>query len=544
MISLDRLSTTSAALSATSSKKAKVALLAQVLRDCAATELPVVIAALTGEPRQGRIGVGWSTVYDRGHVAAPGSTRVLDNPSPSVLEFDLFVDEVAALGGPGSNTARQVLVDSFLARCTADTAAFVRNLFTGGIRQGALHGLMIEAVAEALQIPSARLRRALTFNGDLAELAAMVVEQGPTALDTVTIQVGRPMAPMLAATAGSVAEALADLGRVSIEWKLDGARIQVHVQRDTSSVAAETTQPATVTLFTRNLNDVTVRLPEVCAVMSALPVQSLVADGEVLGVDDDGKPAAFQDTMARVGSDEDGPQHQVRLRPFLFDLLHVDGVDLVDRPLHERRQLLLEIAPHLAVPGCMTDSLEEALAIQQDALSRGHEGVMVKAAASTYDAGRRGSAWRKVKPVRTLDLVVLGAEWGHGRRTGWLSNLHLGARDDRPGCSPDSFVMVGKTFKGLTDTMLAEQTAALLEREVRRAGITVFVRPELVVEIALDGIQRSSRYPGGVALRFARVKGYRPDRAASTADTISAVWALGSPSGDEPSEEPEPNSQD
>jgi DNA ligase 1 len=527
VLSLDQLTATSSALSATASKKAKVALLVELLQLCSASELPVVIAALTGEPRQGRIGVGWSTVYDRSDTpgAALNAEGAAVDPVPTVLEFDAFVDEVAALSGPGSHNTRQVLVDSFLARCSADTAAFVRNLFTGGLRQGSLQGLMIDAVAAALNTPSARLRRALTFNGDLGQLACLVLERGHTALDAVTIEVGRAMSPMLAATSVSVEAAMGELGRVSVEWKLDGARIQVHMRRS----AADFKEPATVTLFTRNLNDITNRLPEVCAVFAALPVHSLVADGEVLGVNVEGKPAAFQDTMARVGSEAADAESEppVALQPFLFDLLHLDGVDLIDYPLEERRRRLLEIAPTLVVPGCITDVLDEALGLQHEALALGHEGVMVKAASSSYDAGRRGSSWRKVKPVRTLDLVVLGAEWGHGRRTGWLSNLHLGARDDRPGAAPHSFVMVGKTFKGLTDALLIEQTASLLEREIRRSGITVHVRPELVVEIALDGIQRSSRYPGGVALRFARVKGYRPDRPADTADTISAVWALG-----------------
>lgn len=516
---LQALSDAHAQLASTGSKLAKVSTLTELLRQCDTDELPIVIAAMTGEPRQGRFGVGWASLANIAPNEGAHRSAHADVAAPSVLEMDALFTQLSATSGQGSVAGRNGLLAVFLGRCSTPEQEFIRRLLTGGLRQGALDGLMIEAVGKALDVPAAALRRAMTMHGDLGALAVAVATQGPTSLDTVRIVVGRPMQPMLAATAASLEEAFGAFGTASVEWKLDGARIQVHVER---SDPADTTA-ARVRLFTRNLNDITDRLPEVAAVLGRIQVQSLVADGEVLGLDLDGNPAVFQDTMARVGSDESRPRHSVALQPFLFDLLHLDGVDLVDLPLTERLALLDRVAPGLRVPGVITASIDDALEVQRNALSRGHEGVMVKDAASTYTAGRRGTAWRKVKPVHTFDLVVLGAEWGHGRRTGKLSNLHLGARDPE---RPDGFVMVGKTFKGLTDELLTWQTEALLQREVKRTGITVFVRPELVVEIAIDGVQRSTRYPGGVALRFARVKGYRPDRDAFTADTISALQSM------------------
>jgi DNA ligase-1 len=312
---------------------------------------------------------------------------------------------------------------------------------------------------------------------------------------------------MAAATAGSVAEALSLTGPASVEWKLDGARIQVH------------RLGADVRVFTRNLNDVTDRLPQVAAAVRRFPSERLVLDGEALGVDGDGRPHLFQDTMSRFGADQPGVA--VGLQAWFFDVLHADGADLVDRPLAERLDVLARVAGPARVPGTTTDDPVVAAAVADEALARGHEGVMVKALASTYDAGRRGGSWRKVKPVRTLDLVVLAAEWGHGRRRGWLSNLHLGAR-----AADGSFVMVGKTFKGMTDELLTWQTGRLKELARSEDSYTVYVRPELVVEVALDGVQVSRRYPGGVALRFARIRGYRPDKSAAEADTIEAVQAM------------------
>jgi DNA ligase 1 len=512
-------------LAATGSKLEKIRVLTNLLEGCDIEELPIVIASMTGVPRQGRFGVGWASMSQALDATSSGSeaTTAIEvsadaaaSGTPTIVEMDTLFDQLARTSGSGSVAARSTLLHSFIARCSESERSFLWKLVTGGLRQGALDGIMIDAVAKALRVPPASIRKAMTMHGDLGALATMIATDGVDTLDSVRVVVGRPMQPMLAATAASVEEALSAFETASIEWKLDGARIQVHLRRD-PGVEPE------LKLFTRNLNDITDRLPEVSATLQQLDVESLVADGEVLGLDLDGNPAVFQDTMARVGSDESQPRHRVALQPFLFDLLHLNGEDLIDRPLADRLALLDRVASHLRVPGRLTDSLDVALDVQTEALGRGHEGVMVKDAASVYSAGRRGTAWRKVKPVHTFDLVVLGAEWGHGRRTGKLSNLHLGARDPE---HAGQFVMVGKTFKGLTDELLAWQTDALLQREVRRTGITVFVRPELVVEIAIDGVQRSSRYPGGVALRFARVKGYRPDRDAETADTITSLQAM------------------
>jgi DNA ligase-1 len=350
------------------------------------------------------------------------------------------------------------------------------------------------------------------LGGDLADTARRALAGGAAALAEVRLQVLRPVQPMLAATATSVAGALTDTGAASVEWKLDGARIQVHRLGND------------VRVFTRNLNDVTERVPEVVDVARSFAARSFVLDGEAIGLADDALPRRFQDTMSRFGRD-DAASHDLTLAPFFFDVLHLDGDDLLDRPLAERSAILTALTGAWRVPAVETDDAAVGEAFLADALATGHEGVMVKALDSLYEAGRRGASWRKVKPVRTLDLVVLAAEWGHGRRRGWLSNLHLGARDPESG----EFVMVGKTFKGLTDELLTWQTAQLQEIVARRDDYTVYVRPELVVEIALDGAQVSTRYPGGVALRFARVRGYRPDKSPQDADTIDAVRALLAP---------------
>ena len=396
-----------------------------------------------------------------------------------------------------------------LARATDAEADFVRRLFTGELRQGALEGLMLDAIARAAAVAPDAVRRAAMRTGDLGVTARLALTGGVEALGSVSFEVLRPVMPMLAGSSEDVAAALAATGLASVEWKLDGARVQVH--RSGSEVR----------VFTRNLNDVTARLPEVVALVRTFPSTEFVLDGETIGISDDERPQRFQDTMSRFGRDQvdDAPT----LQAFFFDCLRADGVDLLDRTLEERREVLLRVARGRVVPSLVTDDPEAAGAFLAEALAAGHEGVMVKALSSTYEAGRRGTAWRKVKPVRTLDLVVLGAEWGHGRRRGWLSNLHLGARDP---AADNAFVMVGKTFKGLTDALLTWQTEQLQELVTSTDGHVVFVRPELVVEIALDGVQASKRYPGGVALRFARVRGYRPDKSPADADTIDAVRAL------------------
>jgi DNA ligase-1 len=364
---------------------------------------------------------------------------------------------------------------------------------------------MVDAVAKAAGVPAELARRAFMLSGDLTRTAAIALAEGEDGLRAVGFELFRPILPMLASTAASVPEGMASFERSSVEWKLDGIRIQVHRRGDE------------VRIYTRNLNEITASLPGIVETVRRLPVRQAVFDGEALWMGADG-PAAFQDTVAQI--DSGAPPEGVVT--FLFDLLHVDGEDLLDEPLGRRVARLEAVAPQLRIPALRTADPTDGERVLEEALEAGHEGVVVKDASSPYAAGRRGKAWRKVKPVRTYDLVVLGAEWGHGRREGWLSNLHLGARDAESG----AFVMVGKCFKGLTDELLTWQTTALLEREIERKGIAVLVRPELVVEIALDGVQSSTRYPGGVALRFARVKRYRPDKDAAEADTIDALRAL------------------
>ena len=464
----------SQSVAGTSSRSSKVATLAELLRSLDGDEAEIVTGLLSGVPRQGRVGVGHSTVYALEHESA-------SVPSLTVGELDAVISELQATTGSGSASRRRALLGQLLDRATAEEADFIRRLFTGELRQGALAGIMVDAIARAANVPLDVARRAYMLSGDLTRTAEVALVEGEEGLRALGFELFRPVMPMLASSAESVGDALTGFERASVEWKLDGIRIQIHRRAGEARV------------YTRNLNDVTRDLPGTVDAALQLSVEQAVLDGEALG----------------GGT-------------FLFDLLHVDGADLLDTPLERRRELLVALAPELTVPGTFTSSAEEAQLVLDDALAAGHEGVVVKDAASLYAAGRRGKAWRKVKPVRTYDLVVLGAEWGHGRRAGTLSNLHLGARD--PGSR--GFVMVGKTFKGLTDELLRWQTHELLARKVERRGIAVLVRPELVVEIALDGVQASTRYPGGVALRFARVKRYRPDKDAAEADTVDALRAL------------------
>jgi len=507
---------TSQQVAATRSRTAKVAALAGLFGRLAPDEIEVVVAFAAGEPRQGKIGVGWATLAALAPptaalappTAAPAPPPATGGPGLTVLALDAALTRLGALSGPGSGVARQAVLEDLVAGAAPDEVDFVRRLLTGELRQGALAALVAEAVARAAGVPLAALRRAVMLAGDLPRMAAVAFGGGEPALAAVGLEVLRPVLPMLASTSPDAAAAVTDLGLASVEWKLDGARIQAHRAR------------GVVRLFTRNLNDVTGRLPDVVAVLESLPVRDVVLDGEVLGLGDDDRPDRFQDTMSRFGSHEPATGHR-QLSVAFFDVLHADGVDLVDRPLVERIEVLEMVAGPWRVRSVLTDDPAVAERFLEGALAAGHEGVMVKAAGSTYEAGRRGQAWRKVKPVQTLDLVVLAAEWGHGRRRGWLSNLHLGARDPDGG-----FVMVGKTFKGLTDAVLQWQTDQLQELATATHGPVVEVRPELVVEIALDGVQSSTRYRGGVALRFARVKGYRSDKSAADADTIEAVRSL------------------
>jgi DNA ligase-1 len=494
---------TSAAVRSTRARSAKVSALAELLARAAPDEREAVVAMLSGEVRQGRIGVGWATLASvtAAHAAAPELT---------VGDVDAALGRLVAVVGTGSVAARQQALAELFSRCTPDEADYLRRLLIGEVRQGALAGVVTDAVARAAGVRAESVRRAAMLSGDLAHAAGLALDGGEEALAGVHLQVLNPVLPMLAATSPSVAAALAELGPASVEWKLDGARVQAHRRGDD------------VRLYTRNLNDVTGRLPAVVEVVASLPAERLILDGEVLGLGEDERPDRFQDTMRRFGR-HDGSG--AALTVAFFDVLHLDGADLLDLPLGDRLDALARVAGPWRVRNVVTDDTGVAEEFLAGSLAAGHEGVMVKAIGSPYEAGRRGAAWRKVKPVVTLDLVVLAAEWGHGRRRGWLSNLHLGARDPAGG-----FVMVGKTFKGLTDDLLRWQTTTLQELAVRDSGHVVEVRPELVVEVAIDGVQASSRYAGGVALRFARVRRYRDDKAPSEADTIGTVRSLLSPS--------------
>jgi DNA ligase 1 len=485
-------------VAATSSRSRKIAVLADLLRRLEPAEVPIAAGLVSGVPRQGRVGVGYAAVYGVDEAPAVGG-------SLTIHDLDAAIDEIQRATGSGSGARRKTTLTELLARATAPEADFVKRLFTGELRQGALAALVAEAVAKAAGVAPETARRALMLTGDLPRTAEIALGAGEEGLRTVGFELFRPILPMLASTAETVTGAVADFERASVEWKLDGIRIQVH------------RRGPEVRVYTRNLNDITHALPATVSAVLRLPVEQAVLDGEAIWIGDDG-PAAFQDTVAQI--DSGAPPEGIST--FLFDLLHVDGEDLLDVPLAERARRLAQIAPELKVPGLVTSDPAEGERVLDEALAAGHEGVVVKDAASLYAAGRRGKAWRKVKPARTYDLVVLGAEWGHGRRRGWLSNLHLGARDPATG----GFVMVGKTFKGMTDELLDWQTKELLARETSRRGIAVLVRPELVVEIALDGVQSSTRYAGGVALRFARVKRYRPDKDASESDTIDDLRAL------------------
>ncbi len=496
---------TADAVAGTTKRTAKVAALVDLLRRLDPEEVEAAVGFLVGRPRQGRVGVGWSAV--RGLPAASAAEASL-----SIADVDRAISRVEGITGPGSVSQRQAELGALFAAATEPEGQFLRRLLLGELRQGALEGVMADAVAKAAGVPIDLVRRAAMFSGDLGRTAVVALSGGRSALEDVGLEVLRPVQPMLAGTAADVTAALTETGPASVEWKLDGARIQVH--RDGDHVA----------IFTRNLNDITERLPSVAEAVRLLPVRRVVLDGESIGLDDSGRPRRFQDTMSRFSRERQGPDGvpaAALLQAFFFDVLLVDDEDLVDRPLADRLAVLDTIAPALRLPALETADPAAAEAFALDAVAAGHEGVMVKSLESTYQAGRRGGSWRKVKPVRTLDLVVLAAEWGHGRRTGWLSNLHLGARG-----SDGGFVMVGKTFKGLTDDLLRWQTERLQGLAIGTEGHVVHVRPELVVEIALDGVQASTRYPGGVALRFARVRRYREDKRAAEADRIEDVQAL------------------
>jgi DNA ligase-1 len=513
---------------ASSARLEKIATIAELLRRAGAPGdaklVAVVVSWLSGELPQRQIGVGWAALRSLPPAATTASLTVLD--------VDAWLSEIGAVAGKGSRARRAALVSDLFGQATDAEQAFLRRLLGGELRQGALLGVMADAVAKAADVPVAAVRRAAMLGGDLPAVAAAALTAGEAALQQFTLEVGEPVGPMLAQTATGVAESLERLGGTAIfEAKLDGARVQIHRAGDT------------VRIYTRSLDDVTARLPEVVDAILALPVTALIADAEAIALRPDGRPHRFQVTASRFGRSVDiaAARTAQPLSVFVFDLLHLDGADLLDLPTSERIAVLDAIVPTAhRIDRLITDSAEAAQSFLDVTLAAGHEGVMAKSLSTPYEAGRRGAGWLKVKPVHTLDLVVLAVEWGSGRRTGKLSNIHLGARDRETG----EFVMLGKTFKGMTDAMLAWQTTRFLELAdgptgggpiagsaggspiAGSAGGVVTVRPEQVVEIAIDGVQTSSRYPGGMALRFARVLRYRDDKRPDEADTIDTVRAI------------------
>jgi DNA ligase-1 len=568
---LDELVRTSAEVAATSSRRAKTDAIANLLRSAEPAEVPVAVAFLSGELRQRQIGVGYAALREiaggswppgagggdgQAPAAAPTDPIKADTAGLTLTAVDVALTQIGAAIGPGSQAERRRLLALLFATANHAERAFLTRLIAGDLRQGALEGVMVEAIAAAAGVPAVEVRRAHMLGGSLLAVAAAALappagpssrgtgatatprtDPGPgntaaqaalAALRSFRLQVGRPLQPMLASSAESVQAALERVCPAAVEWKIDGIRVQVH--RDGADVA----------VFTRTLDDITARVPEVVTAVAAMPARSVVLDGEIIALGPDGRPRPFQITAGRTGNRSDVARlaGELPLTAFFFDLLHLDGADLVDAPGTARfARLAATVGSDLVIPRIVTGTEVEATSFFQDAVARGHEGVLVKSLDMPYAAGRRGAGWIKVKPRHTLDLVVIAAEWGHGRRRGWLSNLHLAARDPVSG----GHVMLGKTFKGLTDEILTWQTARLLEladpppgllgSDGGDAGSVVPVRPELVVEIAFDGVQRSRRYPGGLALRFARVIRYRPDKRAEDADTIETVRQIAGTAG-------------
>jgi DNA ligase-1 len=497
---------TSERVAETARRLEKVELLAALLPQLEVDEIEPVVAFLCGYTRQGRIGVGYAAL--RGSAAPPAETAGLE-----IREVDHAFELLAAVEGRGSEGQRRDLLRGLLARATAAEQKFLTGLLIGEIRQGALEGVMVEALARASGAGAEAVRRAVMMAGDIARVARSVLQSGPAGLAQYTIQLFRPVQPMLAQTAEDVERALADLGEAALEFKFDGARVQVHRSGDD------------VVIFSRALNDVTGALPEIVEAVRALPVKDLVLDGEILSLAPDGRPQPFQVTAQRFGRklDLQRMRAELPLTPYWFDLLYLDGQSLIDEPQTRRFAALAGIAPaESLVPHLVTGDAEKGAEFLRLALDRGNEGIMAKAAGAAYAAGARGQSWLKIKRAHTLDLAILAAEWGNGRRQGWLSNLHLGARDIAKG----GFAMLGKTFKGLTDEMLAWQTEEFLKLEIGRDSYTVYVKPKLVAEIAFNDIQISRRYASGLALRFARVKRYRSDKTAAEADTLDTVRKL------------------
>jgi len=499
---------TSQRVTATSSRTAKLRELAACLRLMAADEIEIAVLYLSGEIRQRKIGLGYAVLQQVSAV------NPADSATLTLAEVDAQLSVVQNTRGSGSAASRLTMLQELFGRATADEQKFLARLLVGELRQGALGGLMVDAIAQAAQLPIDSVRRASMYAKQLGVLAHVALVEGVDGLAKFQLETLSPITPMLAQTAADVAEALVQLGgEAAFEWKVDGARVQVHKAGDV------------VRVYTRNLNDVTDAVPEVVAAVQSLPAREIVLDGETVALGADGKPLPFQMTMRRFGRKLDVGvlQAQLPMHVYFFDCLRLDGHSLADHPARERFAALAQALPEgIRVPRLITSNADEARAFYENALAQGHEGVMAKALDAPYEAGSRGASWLKIKRVHTLDLIVLAAEWGSGRRTGKLSNLHLGARDPATG----GHVMLGKTFKGLTDAMLEWQTQEFLARETGRDRYTVFVRPELVVEIAFNDIQASSQYPGGFALRFARVKAYRPDKRPEEADTIETIRSI------------------
>lgn len=496
---------TSGRVAGTTKRLEKIDLLAKLLRQLQPEEIEIVAAFLGGRTRQGRIGIGYGALRDSTGAAA-------EIPSLQIVEVDRIFQSIRAASGAGSQGQRVALLRQMFSRATVDEQQFLRSLLGGELRQGALEAVMVDALGKACGVAADRVRRAVMLAGDVAVVARALAEKGEAGLSEYDVRLFRPVQPMLAGTAGDASSALEDLGEAALEYKLDGARVQVHKSGDE------------VAVYSRSLNDVTAAVPEVVELVRALPAQNLILDGEVISLQPDGRPQPFQITMRRFGRklDVDRMRGQLPITPFWFDLLHLNGANLLDETQSRRFAALAELAPQSLIPNIVASDASRAEEFFEQALERGHEGILAKAMDAKYAAGGRGQSWLKVKRARTLDLVILAAEWGNGRRQGWLSNLHLGARDTEKG----GFAMLGKTFKGLTDEMLAWQTQEFLKLEIGRDNYTVYLEPKLVVEIAFNEIQVSSKYPSGLALRFARVKRYRPDKSASDADTFLAVQKL------------------
>ena len=502
---LSRVVETSNRVAATSKRLEKSDLIAALLRQLQPDEIEIAVSFLSGVTRQGRIGIGYSMLG--GGAVSPAAT-----PSLELLEVDSAFESLKSIRGSGSAGRKLDRLKAIFSRATAEEQRFLTGLLSGEIRQGALEGIMLDALARATGVALDRVRRATMMAGAIAPVARALVEQGEAGLSQYDVQLFRPVQPMLAQTAEDTAEAIDTLGEAALEWKLDGARVQVHRSGEE------------VRVYTRSLNDVTAVVPEVVEVTRALPANNFILDGEIISLQESGRPNPFQTTMRRFGRKLDVARMRAELplSPFWFDLLYLNGTSLLDEPQARRFGALMELAPRFVVPHLTTGDRADAAEFFDTALRHGHEGIMAKAPGAPYVAGARGQSWLKVKNPRTLDLVILAAEWGSGRRRGWLSNLHLGARDAEKG----GFAMLGKTFKGLTDEMLTWQTQELQKLEIGRDNHTVYVEPKLVAEIIFNEIQVSTRYKSGLALRFARVKRYRLDKTAADSDTFQTVQQL------------------